>query len=248
MYHPRCQTWASVTALQHVFLDKCLRRPHDGSLSNPIVCRVTWRPDLVHSGRSFRTELSNTTDELTDTGRSICSDGDFLAPQSINPFRKQACSVWVATSFHRNGCSEDHTSASVLCNHRWCGISAEVTVVGKHSGSVTITVTTLCQVTSLQSPTHDRTDTKGEKARETHHALLVQLSLGFAVPQTRVPSPPCQSPPLQVRQGQQASSMSTSARSEASVTGRRHACFSCAPQCVALQALFLDAVRVQPCL
>ena len=69
VYHPRCQTRASIAG----------------------------RTDLVQCGRSLRTKLSNTTDELTDAGLPICSDSDFPAPQSNEPFRKQTGSVRVTT-------------------------------------------------------------------------------------------------------------------------------------------------------
>ena len=63
--HPRHQTRASIAAFQHVFLDNCLRRSHeasdsqDGSLNNPIACRVTGglisSTMVVPSARSSRT-------------------------------------------------------------------------------------------------------------------------------------------------------------------------------------------------
>ena len=68
----RRRSQASIAALKHVLLNDCFFRSHGAptvkmALSAiTIACRVTWRTDLVYSGRSLRTELSKTTGELTD--------------------------------------------------------------------------------------------------------------------------------------------------------------------------------------
>ena len=84
--HPRCQTRASIGGLPARFSSTTafvvLTRPPTVKVALsaiPFARRVTWRTDLVHSGCSLRTKLSNTTDEFTDTWLSVCSDSDLLA-------------------------------------------------------------------------------------------------------------------------------------------------------------------------
>ena len=84
----------------------------------------------------------------------------------------------IATTLHRDGSSKNTILLRLAsCNPQWCGVTAQVTEVGRHPGSVTMTVATLCQVSSLKPPHHDTHSTP----RETHHAFRVLLTSVFAV-------------------------------------------------------------------
>ena len=118
--HPRHQTRASAAPLKHILLKTAfvvLTRPPTVKMALPAMPLPSESPGGFCS---VRTQLLNTTDEFTDAWLSVCSDSCFLAPQSIDPFRKQTCSVWVTTSLHRNRSTELHASASVFRDKQGC--------------------------------------------------------------------------------------------------------------------------------
>ena len=98
---------------------------------------------------------------------------------------------------------------------------------------------------SLQSPSHDTEPTpRAIKARETHHAPLVQLWLGLVVLPTRAAVPTESVTSSTSPSGSAGLSMSTSSRSQTSsmrVSRALLSVWSC-------RFSFHDAICVQPCL
>ena len=58
-------------------------------------------------------------------------------------------------------------------------VPAEVTALSKHSGSVIVAVTTLCQVTPLQSFSHD-TESTPKAIRHVSHIMLFSFSFRWS--------------------------------------------------------------------
>ena len=121
-------------------------------------------------------------------------------------------------------------------------------MVGKHSGSAIIAVTTLRHVASLQSPSHDTESTPGA-TRHVRHIMLLSFSFGWG-------SWCCQHARRAHRVGHLSSksvsesvvsSISTSSRSDASTTSQTACVFLVRPSVYGLTSfLFMMRIVLSP--